>query len=362
MKTIPVKLFAGRGYFVKVGVRLAGLGPALKAFGPSRNVLVVSDRNVARRYGPAVMRSLRRAGFAPRLAVMPAGERAKNLDTVRGLYGEALRARLDRRSAVVALGGGVVGDAAGFLAATYLRGLAFVQVPTTLLAMVDSSIGGKVGVDLPEGKNLVGAFWQPKLVWMDVSALRTLPEREWRTGLAEVIKYGVIAEPAILSALEAASPAAVKRPAFAEDLVARSAAIKARFVSQDENDTRGVRELLNLGHTFGHAIESVTRYGDYTHGEAIAVGMCAAARLSARLNGFSFAYVRRLEELFARFGLPTRARRPLRRAALLAAMSRDKKSFGGKFRFVVPVRWGKASVAAHVPAAVLDKVLTEVGL
>lgn len=361
MKTVAVKLFAGRGYFVKVGAALAGLGPALRAFGPRGTVLVVSDKNVARRYAGAALGSLRRAGFKPSLAVIPAGEKAKNLDTVRKLYGAALKAKLDRRSVVVALGGGVVGDTAGFLAATYLRGLAFVQCPTTLLAMVDSSIGGKVGVDLREGKNLVGAFWQPKLVWMDLSTLKSLPEREWRTGLAEVVKYGVIAEPSILSTLEAAAPA---RPggALLEDLVVKSVAIKARFVSQDENDTRGVRELLNLGHTFGHAIESVTAYGAYTHGEAIAVGMCAAARLGARLNGFSFAYVRRLEALFQRWGLPTRARRPLRRAAVLAAMSRDKKSLGGKFRFVVPVRWGKAATVSDVPRPVLDKVLTEVGL
>jgi 3-dehydroquinate synthase len=363
MKTIPVKLFAGRGYFIKVGVSLAGLGREARSFGFTKPVLVVSDPRVAPRHAAPLLAGLRRAGFRPTLALIRGGEPAKTLDTVRALYRDALRARLDRRSAVVALGGGVVGDAAGFLAATFLRGVPFVQCPTTLLALVDSSVGGKVGVDLPEGKNLVGAFWQPKVVWADLSVLRTLPDREWRTGMAEVIKYGFIADPDLLARLEKEDLAGLKaRPALWESLVARCAAIKAAVVSVDEKDTLGRRELLNLGHTFGHAVESVTRYGAYTHGEAISVGMCAAARLAARLKLFPFAYVRRTEDLLARWGLPVRAERRLPRAALLKAMSRDKKAVGGKFRFVVPVRWGRATSVSGTPPAVVSRVLAEVGL
>jgi len=363
VKTVPVKLFAGRGYFIKVGAPLRDLGRNLRPFGLSRTALVVSDRPVARRYAPVLLRGLRQAGFRPALAVVPSGEAAKNLDTVRRLYREGVTARLDRKSAVVALGGGVVGDMAGFMAATYLRGLPLIQCPTTLLSMVDSSIGGKTGVDLPEGKNLVGAFWQPKLVWMDLSVLKTLPPREWRTGIAEVVKYGVIADPDILALLEKVDLAVFRRrPDLVEDIVARSARIKARVVAQDENDTRGQREMLNLGHTFGHAIEAVTRYGRYTHGEAIAVGMCAAARLAGRMGIFSKENVPRLEALLKRWGLPCRVRRPLPRRKILAAMARDKKAYAGRFRFVVPVRWGEAKSLSDFPRSALDKVLTEIGI
>jgi len=330
------------------------LGPA---------ALVVSVAPVARLYGKALMKSLQAAGFAPRLALMPNGESRKNLETVRALYRAALAARLDRNSPVIALGGGVVGDTAGFVAATYMRGVPLIQCPTTLLAMTDSAVGGKTGVDLPEGKNLIGAFWQPKLVWMDLNVLKTLPDREWRTGMAEVIKYGLIGDTGLLGLLEKTSLDELKaRRPLLEDVVARSAAAKARVVGRDERETLGLRAVLNLGHTFGHAIESVTRYKTYTHGEAIAVGMCAAARMSARLKTLPFAYVRRTEELFARWGLPTRAAKPLPRAKILAAMSRDKKAVAGKLRFIVPVRWGKAKVVKNVPSGVVNRVLSEVGL
>jgi 3-dehydroquinate synthase len=363
MKTISVPLAQGRGYDLRIGQPLDQLGRALTSFGFSQTVLVVSSAPVARAWRPLLWRGLTRAGFSPRLALIPPGESAKTLSTVRSLYRACLAAKLDRRSPVIALGGGVVGDAAGFAAATYLRGLPLVQCPTTLLAMVDSSIGGKTGVDLPEGKNLVGAFWQPRLVWMDLAALQTLPDREWRTGLAEVIKYGLINDPDLIALLEKITLDDLKRQRnLLESIVARSAMAKADVVSQDELETRGRREVLNLGHTFGHAIEAVTRYRSYTHGEAIAIGMCAAARLSGRLKALPFAYVRRLEALFERWGLPVRARRPLSRQKVLAAMSRDKKVVAGRFRFVIPVRWGKVQVVKGVPMPVLNRVLSEVGL
>lgn len=363
MKTIPVRAGGGRDYPIRVGAPLSGLGRALKPLALSPSLMVVSTAPVASRHAAPLLAGLRSSGLAPRLVLMPDGEAHKTLRSAERLYREALRARLDRRGAIIALGGGVVGDVAGFVAATYMRGVALVQCPTTLLAMVDSSIGGKTAVDLPEGKNLVGAFWPPRLVWMDLSTLKTLPAREWRTGLAEVIKYGIISDKSIVARLERTSLPALKRGgALLGSLVARSAAIKADVVSRDERETKGLREILNLGHTFGHAVESVTGYADYTHGEAIAVGMCAAARLARDLGLFRPADVARLEALFERWGLPARARRPLPRAKVLAAMARDKKALAGRFRFVVPAGWGRAKVISGVPSALLNRILSEVGL
>jgi 3-dehydroquinate synthase len=310
-----------------------------------------------------LLAGLRSERFSPRLAVIPDGEAHKTLKTVQTLYIQCLKSRLDRRSALVALGGGVVGDMTGFAAATYMRGIPFVQCPTTLLSMVDASIGGKTGVDLPEGKNLVGAFWQPRRVWMDLSVLKTLPDREWRTGVAEVIKYGLMADEGILRILESIDLAELRRRAdLQEDIVSRSARIKARIVSEDEKETSGRRELLNLGHTFGHAIESVSGYKTYTHGEAISIGMAAAARLSVRLKTFRSPDVRRLELLFQRWGLPVRARRPLPRKRIWEAMSRDKKAFSGRFRFIVPLGRGRARAVTRVPFPLLNQTLKEVGL
>jgi 3-dehydroquinate synthase len=363
MKTIAVPLTGGRGYEIHVGARLEGLGRTLRGRVAGRRALVVSSAPMARLYGPRLLRSLRAAGFAPALASVPAGESRKNLETVRKIYAACLAARLDRRCPVIALGGGVVGDAAGFAAATYMRGLPLVQCPTTLLAAVDSSIGGKTGVDLPEGKNLVGAFHQPRLVWADLSVLKTLPEKEWRTGMAEVVKYGLIADAELANRLEALTLSNLRgKPALLEDIVARCAAIKADVVARDERETRGLREILNLGHTFGHAVEAVTGYKAYTHGEAISIGMAAAARLAARLGLAPAPLAARTEILLARWGLPVRARRAPPRKKLLAAMSRDKKNRAGKFRFVVPTAWGRVRSGVEATPDVLDKVLTEVGL
>lgn len=363
MKTIPVPLSDGRSHRLVVGAPLEKLGAALARLVTGRRALVVSAAPVARVHGGPLVRGLKKAGFTVSLALVPDGEQNKQLRVVQTLYPRALAAGLDRRCPVVALGGGVVGDMAGFLAATYLRGIPVVQVPTTLLAMVDSSIGGKTGVDLPEGKNLVGSFWQPALVWMDVATLRTLPDRQWRTGMAEVIKYGLIADRSLLQLVERKTLADLKGdPGLLSRLIGRSAGIKARVVSRDERESRGQREILNLGHTFGHAIETVTGYRDYTHGEAIAVGMCAAARLGAALGAFPASGVKRVDALFHRWGLPVRARRPLPRAEILRAMAKDKKTIAGRFRFVVPVGWGSAKVVADVDRTTLNTVLSAVGL
>ena len=360
MKIVSVPLPGGRGYDVRVSAPLKSLGRAAARLVAGRRALVVAPAPVARKYARSVMAGLGAAGFDSRLIVIPDGERQKNLKTVEKLFKAALAARLGRKDVVVALGGGVTGDIAGFVAATYMRGVPVLQVPTTLLAMVDSSIGGKTGVDLPEGKNLVGAFWQPALVWADLEALNTLPDREWRTGMAEVIKYGLIADRRILDIARVETLESLRRkPSLLAEIVARSAAVKARVVAADERETKGVREILNLGHTFGHALETATGYSAYTHGEAVAIGMCAAARLGVRLRTFKAADVPAVDALVLRWGLPARARRPVSRKKIWAAMSRDKK---GLMRFVVPNSWSRAKVVSGVPRGTVDSVMDEVGL
>ncbi len=363
MKSIPVKLSGGRSYDIAVGLPLKGVGQRLRGKGFSPRALVISVPPVAKLYAPALLKGLRANGFQPTLALMRDREEHKNLDAARRLFDACIDAQLDRKSVIIALGGGVVGDVAGFVAAAFLRGVAFVQCPTTLLAMVDAAIGGKVAVDLPAGKNLVGAFHQPKLVAADLSVLKSLPTREWRTGMAEVIKYGFIADAKLLDLLERVTPGDLKaKPALLEDIVARSAAIKARVVSRDERETKGLREILNLGHTFGHAIESVTGYDTYTHGEAISIGMSAAARLSYRLGLAPVSYVFRTDNILQRWGLPVRVERTLPRAKILSAMSRDKKTIAGKFRFVVSIGPGRAKTVKDIPLTTLNSVLAEVGL
>ena len=363
MKQFSLPLSRDRKSKIFVHVPLDGLGKALSLFVPGRRVFVVSTPPVFRRYGSRLRQGLTSAGFQVAEALMPNGEKHKTLETVKFLYGRAVKAGVDRKSVLIALGGGVVGDTAGYVAATYLRGIPLVQCPTTLLAMVDSSIGGKTGVDLPDGKNLVGAFHQPLLVWMDLATLGTLPDRQWRTGMAEVIKYGLIGDPRLLAKLEVLRLSNLKKDrSLQEDLVARSVAIKVRVVSRDERETLGVRELLNLGHTFGHALETVTGYRCYTHGEAVGVGLCAATRLAVGLNLVPEGCVARVQQLVARWGLPTRALDPLPRAKILAAMRRDKKTVNGVFRFVVPDRWGRSRAVGNVDKKMVLDSLAEVGL
>ncbi|MBI4395846.1 MAG: 3-dehydroquinate synthase [Elusimicrobia bacterium] len=363
MKTIPVRLSNQKSYPIHIGMSLGGLGKALRPFQFSRSLLVISAPPIARRYARPLLAGMKSAGFHAQLALMPDGEEFKTVRTVEALYRQCLKSGLDRRSAIVALGGGVVGDVAGFVAASYMRGLPFIQCPTTLLSMVDASVGGKVGVDLPEGKNLVGAFWQPRLVWMDLSVLQTLPDREWRTGLAEVVKYGLIADERIIRVLEKIDLSGLRRnPAVIEKIVSRSAGIKADVVSRDEKETRGLREVLNMGHTFGHAIEAVTGYKTYTHGEAISIGMCAAGRLGVALHSFGNGDLERLKTLLSRWGLETRVRKALPRAQIIRAMARDKKVLSGQFRFVVPEGWGRVRVVKGVPQTLVRQALSEVGI
>jgi 3-dehydroquinate synthase len=350
-----------RSYEIKIGSDLlASLGNECARLKLGKRCAVISDTNVAPHYATFVRRTLAKAGFESALITVPAGEKAKSLKTLATCYDQLAVHRLERKSFIVALGGGVVGDLAGFVAATYLRGIGFVQVPTTLLAQVDSSVGGKVGVNLKAGKNLVGAFYQPRLVLCDLDTLKTLPEREYVSGLAEVIKYGIIYDAALFGKLEHSLPELTKRRTkILGSVVARCCEIKAEIVHQDETES-GVRALLNFGHTIGHGLEAISNYGKYLHGEAISLGQLVAAKLSSRLIGLPTDDARRIARLFERAGLPTRLKlKGSERSRLLAAMRLDKKVSGGELRFVLARRIGKTEFGHSVPAAELEELLSQ---
>lgn len=322
-RTVRVAL-GERSYDVLIGSGLMEeAGARLRALGPMGRVAIVTDGNIGPLYGARLEAALRAEGYEATRITVPAGEVSKNLEEAARLYEAFLEARLDRDGAILALGGGVVGDLAGYAAATFLRGIACVQVPTTLLAQVDSSIGGKVGVNLPRGKNLVGAFQQPRLVLADVACLRSLPLRQVRAGLAEVVKYGVIADAELFAWLEGhVEPLLAVDEEVLAEAVAASCRIKARVVEADEKE-RGERAVLNFGHTVGHAIEAATGYGRYLHGEAVGLGMLVAAHLSVRLGLCSPALPERLGRLLGHLGLPTRA--SLCIEDIDSSMSYDKK-------------------------------------
>lgn len=307
-------------------------------------VAVVTHPKIKRLYGAEIIKSLKGAGFDPRFIQVPEGERYKTLKQVERIYGRLIDERFDRKSTLVALGGGVIGDMAGFAAATYLRGIACVQCPTTVVAQVDAGIGGKTGVDHPRGKNLIGAFHQPRLVLVDPQTLATLPRREFTAGLAEVVKYGVILDSNFFAYLEANASAILKQdPEKLLYCIQRSAAMKAQVVEADERES-DLRRILNYGHTFGHAIETLTGYRKYKHGEAVAIGMCAAARLAERLGICPKEEVARQAALLRSFGLPTTLPK-IDSASILTVMERDKKAAEGEIVFVLPKRIGAVQVS-----------------
>lgn len=326
------------GYDICIGDGiLAHAGRLLAARGLTPGpVALVSNDVVSNAHAPRLEAALREAGFTPHLCLLPDGEQFKTLAAVAALYDQFLDAHLDRRAAVLALGGGVVGDMAGFAAATYLRGVAFVQIPTSLLSMVDASVGGKTGVDLPQGKNLIGAFKQPDAVLVDTGVLETLPAAEFRSGMAEVVKHGLIDAPDLFAQLEESGPTTMAH------LVADAVRVKVRVVEEDPFE-RGRRAVLNLGHTFGHALEQVSHY-TIRHGEAVAIGMVAATQMSTAMGCCAPDLLPRVERLLDRLGLPTRA--PGYAAGdVLAAMGHDKKRAGKTLRFVLPRAVGDVFVA-----------------
>lgn len=314
----------------------------LKKHSASDKLVVVTDRNVHRLWGKKFLRGLKE--FKVHSSILPAGEKTKNLATMKSLYAELIRAKADRKTTLVALGGGVIGDLGGFAAATFLRGIPFIQVPTTLLAQVDSSIGGKTGVDLPEGKNLVGAFYQPKFVYIDEAVLSTLPPREFVCGMAEVIKYAAIFDARLFKTLEEQLPDLLARRGEGMGPIIRSCCEwKAWVVEKDEKETKGLRSKLNFGHTLGHAIESLTRYSKFTHGEAIAMGMVFAAEKSVKKCGFPVAQLERLKKLLGQAGLPT-VMPAFGKRPYLKALSQDKKRVSSQVHFVYLEKIGKAAV------------------
>lgn len=358
MRTVKVALGA-RSYEIKIGPGLLKqLGRHCASLKLGGRCAIISDRNVAPKFAEAAQASLKKAGFDSVLITVPAGETAKSLKVVEQCYDALANHRLERKSFIVALGGGVVGDLAGFVASSYLRGIAFVQVPTTLLAQVDSSVGGKVGVNLKSGKNLVGAFHQPRLVLCDLDTLRTLPVREFRAGLAEVIKYGIIYDAALFERLERDLPKLLKRDAGTlMDVIAPCCEIKADVVGQDETES-GLRAILNFGHTIGHAIENISGYGKYLHGEAISIGQVAAAKISTDALGLSQRDVERITTLFQAAGLPTAIKlSAAQRKKLFAAMRLDKKVSAGEIKFVLAKRIGQVVWGQQVPESLIQQAV-----
>jgi 3-dehydroquinate synthase len=358
VRSVPVQL-GSRGYTIKIGpALLQNVGPECARLKPGERCAIITDKNAGKYYAKTVFDSLVRAGFSPVLVTIAASESAKNLRTVASCYDQLAAHRLERKSFIVALGGGVVGDLAGFVAATYLRGIPCVQVPTTLLAQVDSSVGGKTGVNLRAGKNLVGAFYQPRLVLCDTDTLKTLPDREFRAGLAEVIKYGIIYDARLFVTLERGLERILRLDEKSlVPIIARCCEIKADVVSQDETET-GLRAILNFGHTIGHAIENSFGYGKLLHGEAISIGQIMAARLSEMVLRMPAEDVQRIEALFERAGLPTQIKlNTARRRRLFDAMRLDKKTTGGEVRFVLARKIGEVEFGKRVPADAIDSAL-----
>lgn len=343
-RTIRVDLGAD-SYDIVIGRSILDqIGPMMRAFKLTDRALIITNPGLRTLYGDIVETSLRSAGFEPAMIEVPDGEAHKSLEWASRLYDAMLAHRMDRQSPVIALGGGVIGDLTGFVAATYMRGIPFIQIPTSLLAQVDASVGGKVAVDHPRGKNLIGAFYQPQLVLISLNALNSLSDRELRAGMAEVIKYGVIADTNFFDYIDQHLSLILSRDIEAlAHIVARSCEIKADVVSGDVRE-QGRRAILNFGHTMGHAIETFT---GLLHGEAVAIGMVYAARIAARMKILDNTSVERLIRLFERTGLPTH-HDGLDVEVIMATMMHDKKTVGGRLRFILPNRIGDVELRDDV--------------
>lgn len=356
MKTIPVRL-GPRSYPIVLASAYRQLPQWLRRLDLPREGWIVSHRSLLARYGRDVLGPLTRAGWSLKPVVIPESESSKSLHVAGRILATMAQRAMMRAPLLMAFGGGVVGDVTGFVAAVFRRGIPYVQVPTTLLGQVDSAIGGKVAVDLPQGKNLVGAFYQPRLVYNNSQVLSTLPIRQRRSGLAEIIKYGVIADPVLFAMLERSVSACLAlEPHAVQLMVARSCAIKARVVSADERETGDTRAALNFGHTLGHALEAATAFRRWTHGEAIAIGMCAASELSVEVGRLARADSLRIRRLIESLGLPTHAT-GVSREALWRALRYDKKFIRGRPRWVLPTRIGRVIVTEDIPEGLARRVV-----
>jgi 3-dehydroquinate synthase len=340
-----ISVRAGIGRILIAKQLLPRTGKKCQALALSGQCALISDRNVAGLFAARVKKSLTLSGFRPTLITIPAGEKSKTLEQAGAICDQMIAAGLDRQSFVVGLGGGMIGDISGFVAAIYHRGIPHVQIPTTLLAMVDSSIGGKTGVDTRAGKNLIGVFHQPSLVIDDVDVLKTLPRRQLNQGFAEIIKHAIIADPKMFRMLQSWKAGAA--PAL-QRLIERNIQIKSRIVAKDERDRTGQRALLNFGHTVGHAIERAGNYRRFLHGEAVSLGIVAACAISVKRAGLPPNQRTAIVDLLGQFGLPTRLPQNFPRKKILDAAKFDKKFEDGKVRFVVTPRIGAAYVADNV--------------
>ena len=342
------------------------LGDYMSILHLGKKVLLVSNSTIFEHYGKRALSSLKAAGFDVCHCILPDGEKYKNLDSLQKIYDTALVNRVERSSTMVALGGGVIGDMTGFAAATWLRGIKFVQVPTSLLAMVDASVGGKTGVNHPQGKNLIGAFHQPQLVLIDPEVLKTLPERELRAGMAEVIKYGVIWDADLFAEMEKCenldqmqylmAPLSNGDKSLIDYILTRSCQAKADVVSKDEKEA-GLRAILNYGHTVAHAVESLTGYSVVNHGEAVAIGMVAAGEIAAKLGMWKEEEVQRQNALIEKAGLPTKLPAGLDIGEIIQSLQLDKKVKAGKVRFILPTQIGEVIITSEVPSEVIREVL-----
>jgi 3-dehydroquinate synthase len=357
MPTVSVNL-SSRSYDILVerGV-LNRVGEFIKAAGLHGHAALITDANVSLHYSECVKNSLELAGYEVSVHLIPPGETSKCMDQVQLLARSLIEHHHDRGSFVVALGGGVVGDLAGFVASIFYRGIPYVHIPTTIVAQVDSSIGGKTGVNEPEGKNLIGSFHQPRLVLVDPDTLRTLPDRIFHAGFAEVIKHAAIRDAAMLGLLESMDPDDKNVDA---DLIARNAEIKGRIVVEDERETTGTRALLNFGHTIGHAIEASAEYGTLLHGEAISLGLRAALHLSEKLADLKPADSERLLALLAHWNLPLVLELDITLDDIHAALARDKKFIAGAIRFVLLKRPGEAFVSESVTRELIDEAIEHI--
>ena len=339
---------------------LSKIGSHIKRLNLGKKALIISNPEIFSYYGETAIKSLEAAGFEVYTYLIAAGEPYKTLASIEQIYDVALENHLERSSTFIALGGGVIGDLTGFAAATWLRGVNFVQVPTSLLAMVDAAIGGKTGVNHPQGKNLIGAFYQPKLVLIDPNVLKTLPIREFRAGMAEVIKYGIIWDADLFSKLEQTEQIDSFDnidPLLLQTILVRSGQAKADLVSKDEKEA-GLRAILNYGHTIGHAVESLTNYEHFVHGEAVAIGMVAAGKIAVEMGMWTEAEAKRQNNLIKKAGLPTKIPTQLDKQAIIAALQSDKKVRAGKVRFILPTQIGLVTITDKVTSEVIEKGIT----
>jgi 3-dehydroquinate synthase len=348
---VPVSLGSHSYSIVVEPGALATVGDRLRALGVGRRAALLTDAGIMRLHGGAVAAGLERAGFTVTVIEVPEGEAAKTLAVAEHCWDRLLAAGLDRSSTVLGLGGGAVGDLAGFVSATYMRGTHFVTLPTTVLAQVDASVGGKTAIDHPKAKNLIGAFHQPRLVIVDPGVVRTLSEREFRSGVAEIVKHGIVLERAYFDEVERdAAPLLERRLDVLERIIGGSCRLKASVIERDPEEKSDLRFALNYGHTIGHALEAVTGFTRWTHGEAVALGIVAEAHLARRLGLADAATVAQQEGLLGRLGLPVRASE-LDPDAVLTAITHDKKARDGRVPFVLAPRLGAFRVVCDVPPA-----------